>query len=1052
MSYTPGILPGFFLTVTLDITICLKNFLCHFILPRKGGHGCEGRKELDMKKPKSHIFRGLACIFLALLVMFSVLYNVTSTWSGKVNELLGLDVSGIQRSMDKDDYPFRSDYKNAEELIKAEIAYASRLQAEGSVALKGQPAIDGKKVTLLGMRSGEHMQFGGSMGELTDVSNIVPLAAAMEDRGFDVNPQMVQFYVDKAADYEPTRASGGNVIFDYVDQGAEIGEVPVSEYDASMLDDYKDAAVIVLGRDAGESCCFYPGENGILEPSEFTQSPTGNIFSLTNDERDLVNWTKEQGFEKIIILLNSCSGMEIEELKQDDGVDSILWIGNPGAYGTYGIADLLKGEMLPSGHLPDTFAVNTALSPAAQNVGVYVFENSDEIDTTSNNAMRNSWYLAELEGIYTGYKYYETRYFDTVMGQGNAEKAKEGQSVNGSTWDYDSEVSYPFGYGLEGSEFTEEITDVSIDWTGAEESSVTVKVTNTGKEKAKHAVQLYVSLPYTENNRKNGVEKSAIQLIGYAKTGEADEKSFEDIDLLKPGKSEEVTITFNAEDLYTYDRTYEHDNVKGAWSLETGSYYFATGNGAHDAVNAVLSAMGKDTEYTGAVCEESVDEDIYLTTMNDATVQNQLDQADLNNTGALEVTYLTRNDWLNTFPASVDSLTATEEMIYMLQNSTYSQEAEAAEYEGPASFVYGKDNGVKTISLRGLEYDDPMFEQALEELSLQDFINQYIAFFEEFTTLAMPIESRADSPIGLIATVGQRTAGTIFEVKEDSEEFGHHTDVYPGGPQLAATFSPLLQKEYGRMIGNDGLWTGYDTWFGPGMNLHRTPYNGRNIGYYSEDSVLTGRTGAYVHQALNQYGMVTNVKHFAFNDQEANRDGLAVFLNEQAARENELRGFRIGIRDGEIKGLMSAFNRIGCTHVGASKNLMNGILRGEWAWNGFMMTDSLKSAQYFLPKECAAAGNDQMLGGSNSAATWNLTADEVEKDVALQSYLRESYHRKLYAYVNSSLLNGIDAETAARRAQEWWKTLFQVSIGMSALLFLVFIVLFVRSFKKEGRQ
>ena len=1021
-------------------------------LPQGGKQGGTGRKELAMKKPKSHIFRGLACIFLALLVMFSSMYNVALAWTGKVNELLGLSVSGITRSQDSDDYPFQSDYDSAEDLIEAEIDYATRMQAEGSVALKGKPAIEGSKVTLLGMRSGKKMQFGGSMGELTDASNIVPLADAMKDRGFDVNPEMVQFYVDKEADYAPQRASGGNVIMDYEEQGAKIGEVPVSEYDASMLGDYTDAAVIVLGRDAGESCCFYPGENGILEPAEFTNSPTGNIFSLSNDERDLINWAKEQNFGKIVVLLNCATSMEIEELKQDDAVDSILWIGNPGAYGTYGIADLLNGSVLPSGHLPDTFAVNSALSPAVQNYGLYVFENSADIETTSNNALRSSWYLAELEGIYTGYKYYETRYFDTVMGQGNAAKAKPGQSTDGSSWDYDKEVSYSFGYGLEGSEFTEEIIDSSIDWTGGTESSVTVRVTNTGDLDAKHTVQLYASVPYTDNDRNNGVEKSAIQLIGYAKTGEASEETFEDVMLLESGKSEDVTITFNAKDIYSYDRTYVHDGAKGAWSLEAGTYYFATGNGAHDAVNAVLSAMGQNTEFTGTSIEETLDVDTYLTTENDVTIQNQLDMADLNQTGALEVTYLTRNDWLNTFPQSVDSLTATEDMIYMLQNKTYNMEAEKTSYDGPESFTYGKDNGIKAIMLRGLEYDDPMFEQALEQLSLQDFINQYISFFEEMTTLAMPIESRADSPLGLIATLGQRTGGTIFEVAEDEEGYGHHTDVCPGGPVLAATFSPLLQKEDGRLIGNDGLWTGYDTWFGPGMNLHRTPYNGRNVGYYSEDPVLTGKTGAYVHQALNQYGMLTNVKHFAFNDQETNRDGIAVFLNEQAARENELRGFQIGIRDGDIKGLMSAFNRIGCTHVAASKNLMNGILRGEWGWNGFLITDSVKSAQYFLPRECAVASNDQMLGGSNNGTVWNLTTAEVEKDIVLQANIRESYHRKLYAYVNSSILNGIDAETAAKKAQEWWKTMFQVGIGMSGLLFVLFTVLYLTKFRKERRQ
>ncbi len=1001
-----------------------------------------------MQKRTSHVFRGVASIFLALLMLFSIAFSVANAWEGKVNELLGTETATITRSTDPADYPFRSDFASASELVQAEIAYATRLQAEGSVALKGMPAIDGERVTLFGMRSNK-LQYGGSMGELIDPSNVVSLAEALESRGFAVNPEYVRFYKEMEADYAPVKTPGGNVVSDYEEQGTEIGEVPVSLYDAGKIGDYRDAAIIVLGRDAGESCCFYPGANGLLEPEEFTQSPTGNILSLSNDERELVSFVKEQGFEKIVVLINTGTSMEIEELRQDESIDSILWIGNPGAYGTYGIADLLRGNALPSGHLPDTWAVNSALSPAAQNLGIYVFANADEIETTTNNALRASWYLVELEGIYTGYKYYETRYFDAVMEQGNASKASRSQSVNGLSWEYESEVSFPFGFGLEGSRFAEEITGTSIDWSGETESTVTVKVTNTGDTAAKHAVQLYVSVPYTEKDRSEKIEKAAIQLIGYAKTGEAREQSFADVVLLQPGESEDVVISFNAQDLYSYDRGYSHDGVSGAWLLEAGEYTFATGNGAHEAVKAVLREMGRELACDGDAVVEKVSMDFYLTEAKGTVIQNRLDQADLNNTGAMNVSYLSRSDWFNTFPRSVNGLRASEEMIFMLRNATYNQELEQSLYSGPDSFAYGKDNGVRAIELRGLDYDDPLYEKALEQMSLQDFINQYIAYFEEIEELAMPIESRADSPLGLIATLGQRTRGTIYEVSEDDGVYKRHTDVYPGAPVLAATFSPLLQREDGRMIANDGLWTGYNTWYGPGMNLHRTPYNGRNVGYYSEDPVLTGKTGAYVNELLNRYGMVTNVKHFAFNDQETNRDGLAVFLNEQAARENELRGFQIGIRDGGISGLMSAFNRIGCTHVAASKELMNGILRGEWGWRGFMMTDSVKSSSYFLPRECAVAGNDQMLGGSNNAKVWNLSETEVEKDVVLQNALRESYHRKLFAYVNSALLNGIDAEASTGRGQVWWKTAFEIAVITGAAGFAAFTCLFVVKYRKE---
>ena len=1000
---------------------------------------------------KARLFRGLAGIFLAIAVAFSVATSVATAWAGKVDELLGTSKSGIERSTDPEDYRYKSDFSKAGDLVAAEIAYATRVSAEGSVALKGTPAVEGTKVTLFGMRSGSKMQFGGTMGELVEASQAVTLADAMTKEGFSVNPQMVQFYADKAANYAPTKASGGNVVSSYDDQGSEIGEVPVAEYDATLLGDYKDAAIIVLGRDAGESACFYPGQKGLSNPDEFTNSPTGNILSLTNDERDLVNWVKEQGFGKIVVLLNSGTSMEIDELKKDDAVDSILWIGNPGCYGTYGISQLLKGTVLPSGHLPDTFAVNSALSPAAQNLGIYVFDNASEIETTNNNALRSSWYLVELEGIYTGYRYYETRYFDSVLNQGNAAKAAPGQSANGILWNYDSEVSYPFGFGLEGSSFTEEITDVKVDWTSETDSTVTVKVTNTGDAAAKHAVQLYISVPYTDRDRENKIEKSAIQLIGYGKTGEANEKTFEDVVLLAPGESEELTLTFRAEDLYTFDKTYSHDSVTGAWALEAGDYYFATGNGAHDALNAVLTAMGYAADSTGTAVSETVANDLYKTHgANETVVQNQLDMADLNTLG-FDFTYLTRNDWLNTFPKSVDSLTATDEMIFMLRNQIYDQAGELASYTGPASFTYGAQNGISAADLIGLAYDDPKFEQVLDEMSLQDLINQYISYLEEIEEITMPVESRADSPLGIIGYIGQRTKGTLYEVSEDDPAYKHYTDVYQAGPVIAATFSPLLQYENGRLVGNDGLWSGYQVWFAPGMNLHRTPYNGRNICYYSEDPILTGNTGAYVHKALNAYGMVTNVKHFAFNDQETNRDGLAVFLNEQAARENELRGFYIGIRDGGIKGFMSAFNRIGCVHVGSSKALMLSILRGEWGWNGFLMTDSVKSAQYFLPRENAAAGNDQMLGGSNNGKIWNLSEAEVSKDIVLQANIRESYHRKLFAHVNSALMNGIKADSTATGGQAGWLTALEITLGIGYAGFALFLILYVLEARKERR-
>lgn len=416
----------------------------------------------------------------------------------------------------------------------------------------------------------------------------VPLSDSLTDAGFNVNPVMQQFYKELEETYKTGNAAGaGNVDRN---TGACVNEVPVSKYTQMQKDSYakfSDAAIVVLGRESSEGSDYYPGDDGIENADEFSQSPTGNILGLSNDERELISYVGTKGFSKVIFLINSGSAMELEELDTSENVDSILWIGNPGCYGTYGIAQILKGTVLPSGHLADTYAVNSALSPAAVNYGAYVFENDAEIDTSANDALRARWYLVEPEGIYSGYKYYETRYYDSIMGQGNAGQALNGETVDGGdTWNYDDEVTYSFGYGMEGSSFAEKILDSSIDWSGSKDSSVTVQVTNTGDGAEKHVVQRYVSQPYTDYDRTNGIEKSAIQLVGYRKTGEGHESDYTVSVLLSPGESEEVTITFNTSDFRTYDTTYEHDGVKGAYILEAGEYVFSTGNGAHDAVQA----------------------------------------------------------------------------------------------------------------------------------------------------------------------------------------------------------------------------------------------------------------------------------------------------------------------------------------------------------------------------------------------------------------------------------------------------------------------------------
>ncbi len=1015
---------------------------------------CKMGMEKKMKNTRKVVlYRGLTALFIALAVLVGSVRSVALSWTAKVNELMGVSGSSVTRSTEKEDYIYPSDYDEAADLVSAEIGIATRIEEEGAVLLKGDAAVSGTNITLFGMRSHD-MQYGGTMGGLTSLKETVSFEDALAQKGFSVNPTMIEFYESMEANYTPGNAAG--VAISDTNTGTTVNEVPVSEYTStqeSSYSDYSDAAVIVLGRDSSEGADYYPGEDGIANPDEFSESLTGNILGLSDDERDLINYVTEQGFSKVIVLLNSVSTMEIEEIKTNDAVDSILWIGDPGAYGTLGIANILNGSVVPSGHLADTYAVNTALSPAAQNFGAYVFENDELIDTSSNNELRARWYLAETESIYTGYRYYETRYYDSVVGAGKASLALNKETVDGSiTWDYDNEVSYAFGYGIEGSTFTEEIVDTSIDWTGNTDSSVTVKVTNTGDTAAKHVVQLYVSLPYTEYDIENAIEKSAVQLVGYAKTGEADEADYSEVNLLAPGESEEVVVTFNTEYMRTYDQTYAHDDTEGAYILEEGDYVFATGNGSHDAVQAVLKEqypdLMADAEPTGTTFTETISELQAFTEANGTLIENELQDADLNNLGTgTEITYLTRSNWAETFPQEVESITATDEMIVLLQNAVYDSEEANEAYDGETSWEYEQDLGIVIEQLTGLDYDDPLYDQILSEVSLEDMYKTYITTDETILSIGLPKAIGSDSPLGIIGALGKYTAGTYYEVTEDSEYYLHETNVYESETVVASTFGHLLASEEGRIIGNDSVWTQVSDWNAPGANIHRSPYNARNYEYYAEDPILSGYMATDVISNAREYGIRPIMKHFAFNDQETNRDGVAVFISEQAAREVELRSFQIPVENCEGINIMTAFNRIGCTHVGQHTGLMIGILRGEFGLTtGVVETDSLKSAKYFLPNECLVAGNDIMLGGANSAGLWGISVETYENDVYLQSLLRESYHRVLYSAANSNRINGITVENISGSSEPVWQVVLMIltcGFAFAATLFLILWIIFM---------
>ncbi len=1013
-----------------------------------------------MKFFKNHIrlFTGLLGVFVALALLFTMGYGIADTYRSDLDSRLV--TQSYTSSGEVGEARYTSDYANVNDFVTAMQGIAERIEEEGVVLLKnsdtnGLPLnTTGNKVTLFGIHS-YRLRYGGSVNAESPTAQNVAVATAFNNNGFAVNPDMVSFYSGLTSKYSKGDPSGTY-------GGGTVNEVPQSEYanaPESTYSDYNDAAIIFLGRGNGEGLDYYPGSAGIANSSEFTKSSTGNILGLSDDEKDLVSYVEGKGCKKVIDLLNTASAMEVQELEDDSKVDAVMWIGNPGPYGINGIARVLNGTESPSGHLADTYAVNTAAAPSAQNYGVYTYSNYTDIDSTASSgtySLSNSWYQAELEGIYTGYKYYETRYYDSVLSQGNASKASTAAQVyNGTTgdnaWSYDKEVTYPFGWGLSYTTFSEEITSAEVNLDGT--TTVSVKVTNTGNVAAKHSVQLYVSLPWEEGQ----VEKSAIQLVGYAKTGDAEESEngydYSKAVMLGAGESETVTITVPNTYFASYDDSYTHDGVTGAFVLDAGDYYFTTGNGAHEAVQNVLRAQEKLTdenvtlgtcgtdgtyaaESAGAnVIKFSLGEDIAITESEaGSTIENQLQNADLNSYGK-NVTYLSRADWDGTFPKTLTNLEATTAMVdkglknYLYDSSSYDTSAIPTHEFGSSGTT-----GTSIATLVGEDFDSEKFDAVITSIPYASMVEQIGHGFQLITAISeigMPAVNANGTTNGEGATLGKYTSGTDYEVKGSNATYDCR--IFPLETVVASTFSHRIAEIEGQTIGNQSLWTGLQWWYGVGSNLHRSPYNGRNMDYYSEDSILSGIMGMDVCNATAPYGTLTGIKHFAFNTTESHRTGVSMLFNEQSARENELRSFELEIKSGSVDGIMTAYNRVGVALSAANKDFITGLLRDEWGYNGIVITDLIQTnSEYVLPKEILAAGSDLVM---SSAASWSYyTVDSMSNDVVMRDCVYNAWHHILYSIANSSVLNTVTENTEITRAYPWWEVTIITGIVVTWVL------------------
>ncbi len=958
------------------------------------------RKNVTLWKVLSFISAPVAIIMAIATFALSMFDNTLAAFvGGDFHELVNKDPNAIY---------YESDFASAEEMVEYGLELCELVEAEGAALLMNEnnalPLAAGSRVSCFS-NSSVNLVYGGTGSGNIDASTANTLKGALENSGFEVNETLWNFYSVDAAEY--LREVGGVV----TTTAATTSECPWNVYTDAVKNSvasYGDAAIVTFSRVGGEG-------------ADLTFQDT-NYLALDDNEKEMmenIKAMKDAGtIKKIIVLINSANALQVDFLKDNEyGVDACLWIGDVGISGIDAVAEILAGNVVPSGSLVDTYCYDNYSSPAMANFVPTTYEGYEEGIIPANA----STYMIYQEGIYVGYKYYETRYEDYVMGTGNA-----GDYV------YEDVVAFPFGYGLSYTDF--EYSDMKVKYNAStDQFEVTVKVTNTGKEySGKETVQIYVQSPYTAYDVENGVEKASVSLCGFGKTG-----------IIAPGKSETITVYVDKRELASYD-TYG----AGTYILDAGDYFLTAATDAHDAVNNVLAAKGYTSANTKGRMDgkgnadlvhkwtnDKFDATTYSTSLNGTEITNQLSDADINLYDGVkeEITYLSRNDWTGTWPTEILKITLTEKLIAALQDVQY----DAADYEAVKMPTLGADNGLKLVDMIGKDFDDPAWQDLLDQLTFEEMVSLIGDSFH----WTMPIESvqapatrDENGPQGLTASLF--SGGVSLEATAFTSE-----DV------MAATFNTDIMTEIGRVMGNNCLEAGIACLYGPGNNTHRTPYGGRNFEYYSEDGFLAGEMSKHQVAAMAEKGVFVVMKHFALNDCEQDRIGQGVWINEQAAREIYLKAFQAPIEETDA-GVMTAYTRWGATWSGSNKGLMTGIMREEWGKVGLNITDNVLTTY--------VNGVDGVMAGGVStydAMLWYVTEQlpEYENDPVIVTAMREACHHNLYSIANSNGMNGMGPDTTIKITELKVITICKTVAIVFGILFVIGAVMWTlggRKFKK----
>lgn len=910
-----------------------------------------------MSRGKRFLIRGEAAIAMVLAVVVCV----NMICFGPMSTLIGLATGNGTLS----------DETNEE---AAEVA--EEIMEDGIVLLKNEsllPLNETKKLNIFGWESINPAYGGAGSGGINDLYDIVSLNQGLENAGFSINQELVDFYNNYGAD---------NPEMSIQKQSWTLPEPPVDTYSDELIKsakEYSDVAVVVLSRKAGE------GHNDIPmdvrkaaydnNSDEYDDFPEGEHYlQLSQTERDMVDMVCSN-FDNVIVVYNGANQFELGFADEYPQIKSVVWCPGTGNVGFNALGKVFSGEVNPSGKTPDTFIYDMTTAPWWNNAEKTEYTNLADLAVEGMNAGTAQVYAPAftnyVEGIYVGYKYYETA-------------AQEGAI------DYDKTVQYPFGYGLSYTEFEQKMGELE-EKDG--QISVDVEVTNTGDVAGKDVVEVYYKPPYTNG----GIEKSSANLIEFEKTN-----------LLQPGESQTVTVTFSIEDMASYD-----ENNAKAYILEKGDYVISINSDSHTVLNQKTYTADKDVVYKGENKRAS----------DDTAATNVFEDA------KGDVTYLSRTDHF----ANYEEATAAPASAEL-------GEPYASEYHLNSNFdkttylndkdkmpTTGADNGLTLADMRDADYDDPRWEKLLDQLTVDEMSNMIA--MAGYQTAAM------DS-VGKVGTLDFDGPAAINNNFTGVGSIGFPIEVV-----VASTWNKELAQAWGECMGKISQEMGAEGWYAPGMNTHRTAFGARNYEYFSEDGVLAGNMGAKAVEGARKYGVYSYIKHFALY--EGNAKMVSVWSNEQAIREIYLKPFEISVKQGGANAVMVSWSFLGDKWTGESSNLMNTVLRDEWGFRGMALTDFFRNNGHgFMNADAALAnGVDAMLSTFNGEE--NNVANPEHPTAVLQ--MRNACKNVMYTVVSSWAYDGEHEETG----MENWK---KAGIGIDIVIALFMAgmeVLVIRGYKKR---